>query len=512
MQLLGGRYRLVEPLGGGGMSMVWRGYDEVLGRQVAVKVVAGPQGTDTVARAWIRQEAQAAARLSHPHITAVHDYGESADGSGPPVPYVVMELVHGPTLAERLRSGPLPAPAALLVGAQVAAALAAAHARGLVHRDIKPGNVMLSPAGAKVLDFGIAAVAGETADSLAEGILWGTPAYLAPERLDGGEVVPASDVYALGLLLYRMLTGDAPWPAETVTQLLEAHRYREPAELPPLPGVPDEVRESCRRCLAKQPEDRPGAAEVARVLGAAAGVGDHLVSAALAPPDPEDDADTQVVALRARGVAPAPAARRAPPVRWWRRRVPTRVASALVLVGVVLLTGFCAATGRHGPVPPPAAAGTPPASGVPSGGSSAGSSPGADGVPGGGPSGVSGQGSGAAGPDAGTAVSTTAGAATGGDTQPVPVPRPAGGTSAPASRAPSAVERTITTVGGTVTARCTGDTASLVSVDPAPGFTVAEVDGGPGEVVGVVFHAVVTDVRVAVRCRDGAPVPTVTTG
>src|SRR2546429_2890605 len=179
VDLLGDRYRLVERLGGGGMSVVWRAYDEVLGRPVAVKVLAG-EAVDDASRDWIRAEAQAAARLSHPHITGVHDYGESRTAGGERLPYVVMELVNGPTLAQRLAKGRLPVRTALLVGAQVAAALAAAHARGLVHRDVKPGNVLLSPAGAKVVDFGIAAVAGAPGGSPSPGIGWGPPAHPPP--------------------------------------------------------------------------------------------------------------------------------------------------------------------------------------------------------------------------------------------------------------------------------------------------------------------------------------------
>ncbi len=237
------------------MSVVWRAHDEVLDRQVAVKVLAAPR-VDAAARARILLEAQAAARLTHPHITSVHDYGETRDG-GDLVPYVVMELVRGPTLAERLKAGRLPVRTAVLIGAQVASALAAAHARGLVHRDVKPSNVILSPAGAKVVDFGLAAVAGDTAES-GEQVIWGTPAYLAPERLTNGEVVPASDVYALGVLLYRMLTGGPPWKADTVTQILRAHESAEPAPLPVLEGLPESVADICLRCLAKQPHGTAG--------------------------------------------------------------------------------------------------------------------------------------------------------------------------------------------------------------------------------------------------------------
>src|SRR2546430_9827210 len=204
VDLLGDRYRLVERLGGGGMSVVWRAYDEVLGRPVAVKVLAG-EAVDSASRDWMRAEAQVAARLSHPHITGVHDYGEAQTAAGERLPYVVMELVAGPTLAERIGAGGLPVGTALLIGAQVGAARAAAHARGLVHRDVKPGNVLLSPAGAKVVDFGIAAVAGDRGGLPASGIVWGTPAYLAPERLARDHVLPPPPLYGLGLILERLL-------------------------------------------------------------------------------------------------------------------------------------------------------------------------------------------------------------------------------------------------------------------------------------------------------------------
>ncbi|MEK8106227.1 serine/threonine-protein kinase [Micromonospora sp. M12] len=147
-------------------------------------------------------------------MTSVYDYGEHTDAAGRPVSYVVMELLPGETLARRLASGPLPPTVAMRTCAQVAEALAAAHERSLVHRDIKPSNVMLTPAGVKVVDFGIATTAGRP-ELEADGRLLGTAAYLAPERLAGGTVLPASDVYALGLLLYRTLTNELPWSAET---------------------------------------------------------------------------------------------------------------------------------------------------------------------------------------------------------------------------------------------------------------------------------------------------------
>ncbi|MFF3851820.1 protein kinase [Micromonospora sp. NPDC002575] len=270
-QLLGERYRLVEQLGAGGMSVVWRGYDEVLGRQVAVKVLASRLASDRAFRHRLRAEAQAAARLCHPNITNVYDYGES-EQAGLTVPYVVMELVDGGPLSARLgRGGTLPWREAVTIGAEVTSALATAHARGVVHRDVTPGNVMLTSTGVKVVDFGISALAGES-EKGAEGTLLGTPAYLAPERLNNGQVSPATDVYALGLLLYRMLTGRLPWQASTTTQMLRAHMYAEPEPMPDVPGLPAEVTALVHRCLAKRPEDRPATAEVARTLAEAAGM------------------------------------------------------------------------------------------------------------------------------------------------------------------------------------------------------------------------------------------------
>jgi hypothetical protein len=270
--LLAGRYRLVERLGAGGMSVVWRGFDEVLGRQVAVKVLPPSTSADPAFRRRLRAEAQAAARLSHPHITNVYDYGEATTVDGEPVPYVVMELVDGESLAAVLaRVRRLSWPAAVRICAEVSAALAAAHSRGIVHRDVTPANVMLTTAGAKVVDFGISALIGEN-DIDPDGSLLGTPAYLAPERLEGGQVSPATDVYAVGLLIYRTLIGQLPWDVGTTTALLRAHQYTEPEPLPPVEGLPPSVAALIARCLEKRPDDRPSSAELAHVLaGASAG-------------------------------------------------------------------------------------------------------------------------------------------------------------------------------------------------------------------------------------------------
>nr|WP_067507901.1 serine/threonine-protein kinase [Actinoplanes sp. TFC3] len=171
-RVIGERYVLLEELGRGGMAVVWRARDEVLGRSVAIKLLDGPSATDPVSRMRIRDEARAAAALSHPHIARIYDYGETLTG-GDRVPYVVMELVHGSTLQELAGRGPVAPDELIRLGGQIASALAAAHAERVVHRDIKPANIMVTGSGAKVVDFGIAAAAGLPA---ADEELLGTPA------------------------------------------------------------------------------------------------------------------------------------------------------------------------------------------------------------------------------------------------------------------------------------------------------------------------------------------------
>jgi hypothetical protein len=243
--LLGGRYRLEEPIGQGGMSVVWRALDEVLSRPVAIKVLdergagAGPDLADG-GRATIRHEAQSAARISHPHIANVYDFAEGVDSDGNPVAYLVMELLTGQPLSDRLLDGELPAASALTIAAEVAAALAAAHEYGLVHRDVKPGNIMLTPFGVKVFDFGIAASAGDPDEADERGQILGTPMYVAPERLTGAAVTAAADMYAFGVLLEQLLG----------TRL---------ADRP-------EVEQLQRRCVDRDPAGRPPASEAADLL------------------------------------------------------------------------------------------------------------------------------------------------------------------------------------------------------------------------------------------------------
>ncbi|MEV6299185.1 serine/threonine-protein kinase [Actinoplanes sp. NPDC051861] len=339
---LAGRYRLVSKLGSGGMSVVWQGYDETLGRDVAVKVLSPRLAEDRTFRDRLRQEALAAARLCHPNITGIFDFGEAPISDRLTVPYVVMELNDGESVAARIsRQGSLDWREAVTVTAEVASALATAHARGVVHRDVTPANVMLTGSGAKVVDFGISAVVGQR-DAAPDGSLLGTPAYLAPERLGGASVSPATDVYALGLLLYRALTGRLPWPAENTAEALRAHLYADPEPVPDLPGLPAGVADLCLRCLAKAPADRPGAAEVARALAATVGMRPVI------PPLREGERPAIPVA---RAVVPVSAVTSPRPVvrmRLLRLRAGLRVGSALRVGGVRSLGGGLFARRRAG--------------------------------------------------------------------------------------------------------------------------------------------------------------------
>lgn len=258
--LLQGRYRIQRRLGTGGMASVWRADDEILGRTVAVKVLDGRSLEDAHSRARLSAEARILARLNHPRIAAVYDFGVIDDD----IPYLVMELVEGETLSALIHRGGIPWRLAVTICAQVAEALDAAHERGLVHRDVSPSNIIWTRQGVKVIDFGLCASAGDPEET--DGLL-GTPAYMAPERIEGGPVRPASDMYALGVVLYRTLTNRLPWPAESVMQLLGAHRALPPEPIA-LSGVPASVVAACERCLAKDPADRPSAAELARALNA----------------------------------------------------------------------------------------------------------------------------------------------------------------------------------------------------------------------------------------------------
>ncbi|MEV2254140.1 serine/threonine-protein kinase [Streptomyces sp. NPDC050147] len=283
-RLLAGRYRVTAQLGRGGMGVVWRAVDEVLGREVAVKELrtytdaAGPELADL--RVRMQREARAAARVRHPGVVAVHDVAE-VDGR----PLIVMELVEGPSLDDVLReSGTLDPRAAAAIGAKVMEALAAAHRAGVLHRDVKPGNILLETGGRVVLtDFGIATM-DDPADGSAthltrSGELVGSLDYLAPERAQGQDPGPASDVWALGATLYAAVEGASPFRRTSTWSTLTAivtDPLPEPLRAGPLTPV-------LQQLMHKDPQARPDAEQAARVLADAAG---GAVTAAAREPAP----------------------------------------------------------------------------------------------------------------------------------------------------------------------------------------------------------------------------------
>jgi hypothetical protein len=254
----GHRYQLEEWIGAGGYSQVWRATDTLLDRQVAVKLLHAGFAADSEVVARFAAEARHGGALNHENIARVYDYGEP----GPEAPpYLVLELVDGQSLADRLGRGPLAPPQALEVIAQVADGLAAAHSAGVIHRDIKPGNLVLSSTGlVKITDFGISHAIG-SAPITGTGMIIGTVGYLAPERTAGAQATAAGDLYALGMVGYECLAGRPPFSGTAIEQAF-AHREQ---PLPPLPAlVPAEVAAFVAQLAAKDPARRPGnAAEVA---------------------------------------------------------------------------------------------------------------------------------------------------------------------------------------------------------------------------------------------------------
>jgi serine/threonine protein kinase len=256
---IGGRYSLRDPLGRGGMAEVFRAHDETLNRDVALKILREQYADDEGFVERFRREAQSAASLNHPHTVHVYDWGRSEDGTAY---YMAMEYVPGGTLKDCiLAEGPLPPRTAVQVASQVAQALEAAHTRGVIHRDVKPQNVLLTTSGeAKVTDFGIAQAASATTTSRS-GLILGTAGYMPPEQAKGGSVGPQSDLYSLGVVLYEMLTGEVPYEAH-IPGIVAAKHLTEPPRSPreANPEVPEEIDALTLRLLAKNPADRYGSA------------------------------------------------------------------------------------------------------------------------------------------------------------------------------------------------------------------------------------------------------------
>jgi serine/threonine-protein kinase len=256
-----GPYEIVAPLGAGGMGEVYRAHDPRLRRDVAIKILPPHKSQDGEAAARLVRESRVVASLDHPAIVTIHDVGEE-DGQF----YVVTELLQGDTLRERLRRGALPTAQALDYAATIASALAAAHARGVVHRDLKPENIMSTAAGAiKVLDFGVAKlVAAADAATAApatvlteQGATVGTPAYMAPEQLEGAAIDHRTDQFAFGVVLYEMLAGERPFKGANAAEVTASILRDEPAHLSAVrPHIPSPIARIVGRCLSKDPGER----------------------------------------------------------------------------------------------------------------------------------------------------------------------------------------------------------------------------------------------------------------
>jgi predicted Ser/Thr protein kinase len=331
-RVLNDRYEVDKPLGRGGMAQVFRGTDRVLGRTVAIKVLDQKHRNDAKFVTRFRREAQAAAGINHPNVVSVFDTG-SEDG----LHYIVMEYVDGETLDDVLaREKVLPPERVVAIAEPVARALDAAHQKGMVHRDVKPGNIMLDRSGTvKVVDFGIARAAAD--DTLTQtGIVLGTAAYLSPEQAQGVPVDPRSDVYSLGCVLYEMLTGRKPFTGDSALAIAYKHVREDPA--PPSqvnPDIPPELEAVVMTAMAKDPAQRfPSGGAMQEALSAAA-TGEMPAMAAVGAEATEPLAGGDTAVMTTPETAPGEPPER--PDRWW---LPWLVI-AVILVALIVL-GFLA--------------------------------------------------------------------------------------------------------------------------------------------------------------------------
>lgn len=334
--LVAGRYRLDAEIGRGGMSSVYRAYDIVLERPVAIKLMHREVASDSDQLERFRREARSIAQLSHPHVVKVIDAGEEHEpGAGAQgTPYIVLEYVHGETLKSRIRrEGPLPIPEALAYAVEIARALGAAHERGIVHRDVKPHNILIGEeGGAKITDFGIARTLSEESMTLAGRVL-GTTDYVSPEQALGEPVSGQSDLYSLGIVLYEMLAGDVPFHGDSPVSVAMKH-VRE--DIPDVQRARPELSAAAAtvvdRAVAKDLSIRYPDAETM-----AAGLEEALAVEAARSGQATGEVTTVLRTL------PGGVQRRLP----WRMRHPGRWLAALVLVGLIVVLALLVAAAGH---------------------------------------------------------------------------------------------------------------------------------------------------------------------
>lgn len=330
--LIADRYELGDVVGRGGMGEVRAATDVRLHREVAVKLLRADLAQIDDVRRRFEGEARAAAALVHPNVVAVFDAGEE-DGA----PYIVMERLPGRTLSDELGGRRLSTPEVYDLAGSVLGALEAAHRAGIVHRDVKPGNVLRAADGTwKVADFGIAKVAEASSDLTLTGVMIGTPAYLAPERIEGAAATPASDLYATGVVLYEAIAGRKAFVADNSIALVERIRAgRAPALRELAPDVDPTLERVVERAMASDPRRRFGsAAEMSDALGQHAA----RVGAGAARHDDQTDPAPAVPITRTRALPTErrPVRRRPPAPRWWLA-VPAVILAALVGLGIFLV-------------------------------------------------------------------------------------------------------------------------------------------------------------------------------